>query len=100
MITTNLPNPISFDWDKGNKNKNWIKHQVQFYEAEEVFFNSPVIILNDIKHSQSEQRFHIFGITDEGRKLAIVYTIRENKVRVISAREMNRSEREYYEKQR
>lgn len=92
-----LPKPIKFEWDKGNIDKNWEKHTVDYKEAEEVFFNKPKL-LNDKVHSQSEERYVALGETNKTRTLFISYTIRNRKIRVISARDMNRKERGYYEK--
>ena len=85
-----------FEWDAGNREKN-LKHGVHTSECEQVFFNYPLLILDDAKHSVAEDRFAAFGQTDGGRKLVVVYTQRANLLRVISARDMNRKEREFYE---
>ena len=87
-----------FDWDKGNIEKNWRKHKVSPVECEQIFFNQPLIILGDPKHSIAEKRFAAFGPTDIGRLLAAIFTRRGKLVRVISARDMNRKERKFYEK--
>jgi hypothetical protein len=86
-----------FDWDKGNIDKNWLRHKVSSVEIEEVFFNEPLLISFDKTHSQNESRFATLGITNEIRKLFIVFTIRKNKIRIISARDMSRKERKVYE---
>jgi len=87
-----------FDWDKGNSEKNWILHQVNKSECEQVFFNKPIVIGEDIKHSTSEKRWFLLGQTDLKRLLFIVFTLRGNLIRVISARDMNKKERiVYYE---
>ena len=91
-----LPVPISFDWDKGNINKSWEKHKVHFKEAEEIFFNKPIKIFSGTKHSIEEKRFIALGVTDSLRKLAVIFTIRNEKIRVISARDQNRKEKEKY----
>lgn len=93
-----LPIPISFDWNKGNIDKNWEKHKVHFKEAEEIFFNKPLKIYKDIKHSQKEDRYIAFGVTNQGRKLNISFTTRNNKIRVISARDQSTKERKIYAK--
>lgn len=85
-----------FEWDKGNEQKN-AKHGVTPAEAEQVFLNEPLIVLDDLKHSDSEQRFHALGQTSEGRLLHITFTIRTSKIRIISARDMHRKERIIYE---
>lgn len=87
-----------FDWDDGNRNKNWIRHQVSASESEEVFFNLPLFLLEDSQHSQDEQRFYVLGQTNADRKLFISFTIWTNKIRVISARDMSRKERQAYAK--
>ena len=87
---------IGFEWDEGNADKNWVKHQVSRAECEELFFNEPLLVAPDIKHSIDEPRLYVLGQTDEGRKLFVVVTIREKLIRVISARAMSkREEREY-----
>ena len=88
---------IGFQWDEGNKNKNLIKHQVENWECEQVFFNEPLLVLNDLKHSFTEKRWAVLGRTDAGRHLVVVFTKREKLLRVISARDMNRKERRFYE---
>ena len=86
-----------FEWDSGNERKSMDKHSVSKLEAEEVFFNVPILLLNDEKHSEIEQRFHALGKTDAARLLHITFTIRANKLRVISARDMHRKEKKVYE---
>ena len=87
-----------FDWDGGNARKN-DKHGVSAAEAEQVFFNAPLLLLADAKHSQQEARCHALGRTDEGRLLHVTFTLRQagRLIRVISAREMHRKERTVYE---
>lgn len=96
----NLPKPISFEWNKGNIDKNWEKHKIHFKEAEEIFLNRPLKIFKDIKHSQKEDRFVALGITDKNRKLYLVFTIRKKKIRVISARNQSKKERSLYGKKK
>ncbi len=88
-----------FEWDKGNISKNWEKHRVSYTECEEVFFNSPLIAGIDEKHSEGENRFYLLGRTDNERLLFVVFTIRGKKIRVVSARDMNRKERKIYHEQ-
>ena len=89
----------SFDWDEGNARKNE-KHGVSMAETEQVFFNTPLLVLEDVKHSRIELRFHALGKTDNVRLLHITFTLRGagKKIRVISARDMHRKERTIYEK--
>lgn len=86
-----------FDWDEGNSLKNWIRHQVLQGECEQVFFNEPLIVFDDLKHSEAEKRWFLLGRTDSGRLLFVVFTVRRHLIRVISARDMNKKEREVYD---
>ena len=87
-----------FEWDAGNARKNVEKHHVSQAEAEQVFFNQPLLILEDCKHSQDEPRFHALGKTDCSRLLHVTFTLRSlnSLIRVISARDMHRKERLIY----
>ena len=85
-----------FDWDEGNRDKNWLKHQVTTNECEEVFFNVPLLIADDEQHSQLEQRYFALGQTNKPRLLFISFVIRADKIRIISARPMHRKERIIY----
>ena len=93
-----MPQPLAFDWDEGNISKNLIKHNVTVQEAEEMFANEPLTIVDDSLHSVREIRLHAFGKTRSSRKLFAAFTIRDNKVRIISIRDMKRKERLDYEK--
>ncbi|OGM76924.1 hypothetical protein A2188_01785 [Candidatus Woesebacteria bacterium RIFOXYA1_FULL_43_9] len=96
-----LPVPISFEWDEGNLDKNWEKHKVFYKEAEEVFFNKPLHARKDVVHSQVEDRYIALGITNKGRKLYIVFTVRNpERIRIISARDQSKKERGLYEKEK
>ncbi|MGI9132442.1 MAG: BrnT family toxin, partial [Rhodoferax sp.] len=85
---------VGFDWDDGNARKNE-KHGVSMAEAEQVFFNVPLLMVDDASHSQKEPRIHALGKTDDGRTLHITFTLRQSGqlIRVISARDMHRKER-------
>jgi uncharacterized DUF497 family protein len=87
-----------FDWDHGNARKNE-KHGVSKAEVEQIFLNSPLLLADDLKHSQRERRFHALGRTDLDRRLHITFTERGNGtlIRPISARVMSRKERAIYE---
>jgi|ERR1017187_6886605 uncharacterized DUF497 family protein len=92
-------NPLEFegfDWDAGNVTKNR-KHGVEPEEAEAVFFNEPLLVLPDAKHSKSEARWLALGRTAE-KYLLVVFTVRRKLIRVISARVMNKKEKAVYEK--
>lgn len=92
-----IKEPIEFDWDKGNIDKNWKKHKVTEKEAEEVFFDENKRTFLDHVHSDGEERFRAVGKTKGGRLLFVVFTMREEKVRIISARDVNRKEVFLYE---
>lgn len=87
-----------FDWDKGNERKSAAKHGVSQAEAEQVFFNEPLLVVEDPRHSMTEPRFHALGRSDDGRLLHISFTLRGGGrlLRVISARDMHRRERSRY----
>jgi uncharacterized DUF497 family protein len=88
-----------FNWDAGNARKSEDKHGVSMAEAEQVFFNAPLLMLEDAAHSAQEVRIHALGKTDEGRALHITFTLRSTGtlIRVISARDMHRKERAIYD---
>ncbi len=85
-----------FDWDEGNRDKNWISHQVTSSECEEIFFNQPLVVADDVSHSKDENRYYVLGQTNAGRLPFLVFTIRTKLIRVISARDMGRKERKEY----
>lgn len=87
-----------FDWDEGNREKNWKKHKVTIKEAEEVFANKPLKFVPDEKHSKVETRYVAYGKTNNNRRLSVFFTIRKNIFRIISARDQSRKERKAYEK--
>lgn len=90
---------LQFDWDSANSNKNKRKHDVEDWECEEVFFDSKKVILKDKLHSEVEERFILLGKTSKKRLLYIVFTTRNHKIRVISARDVTKGkEIELYEK--
>lgn len=93
-----LRNITGFNWDAGNARKNE-KHGVSMAEAEQVFFNAPLLLLEDVAHSQGEPRLHALGKTDEARTLHVTFTLRQlgQLIRVISARDMHRKERAIYD---
>src|SRR3990167_10711110 len=88
-----------FEWDDHNAHKSHLKHGVGQFEAEEPFFNAPLLVVADEKHSQSEPRCHALGKTSTDRLLHITFTLRAGNtlIRVISARDMHRKERKVYE---
>jgi uncharacterized protein len=96
-ISKKLIECIGFQWDKANAEKNWIKHSVAPSECEQIFFNMPFIVEIDEKHSQKEERHYAIGKTDKNRLIFVVFTIRNNHIRIISARDVNKKERQVYD---
>jgi uncharacterized protein len=99
MTVVALPEILEFEWDAGNEQKNLITHRVRAEEAEEPFFAEERVILEDIRHStKQEARFILIGKSKQGRILFIVYTIRKEKIRIISSRDADKKEVLLYEK--
>jgi uncharacterized protein len=90
---------VGFDWDDGNTRKSTEKHSVAQAEAEQVFADARLIVAGDVRHSQDEARYQAMGRTLAGRPLHVTFTLREMKIRVISARSMSRKERAIYEQE-
>ncbi|HEX5317481.1 MAG TPA: BrnT family toxin [Candidatus Kapabacteria bacterium] len=85
-----------FEWDDGNRYKNWLTHGVSETEAEEAFISYPLLLSDDVKHSQGENRYIALGTSRKNRKLSIAFTIRKTKIRIISARDMSEKDRREY----
>ena len=88
-----LSDSSGFDWDEGNAEKNRIRHGVSRAECEQVFFNRPWLVFEDRAHSFEEDRYYALGSTDRGRLLFVVFTLRGELIRLISARDMTPRER-------
>lgn len=95
-IFDRLAQCTGFDWDTGNASKLEERHHVTPGECEQVFFQEPLLVVSDAKHSQAEERWAAWGRTADGRALAVVFTLRGERIRPISARDMNRKERSLY----
>lgn len=93
-----LPDPILFEWDNWNKDKNWLKHKVSNQGCEEVFLVNRFLLLKDHIHSIIENRYIVLGPNREGKIFTIILTIRKQSIRVISARPATKKERNFYEK--
>ena len=89
--------PIQFQWDAGNQEKNWVKHRVTHAECEEAFFDPHKRLLRATLHGEHETRHVLIGCTASKRLLFVVFTIRGHAVRVISARGVHKRERWLYE---
>jgi len=88
---------VGFEWDEGNILKSWERHRVSASECEQVFFNRPLVAFLDAAHSSDEPRFYALGQTDAVRYIFMVFTVRNNLIRVISARDMSHKERKAFE---
>ena len=91
-VYDDLETCIGFEWDHRNQSKNWEKHRVSDGEPEEIFFNDLLVAGSDERHTKNERRYFALGITNAQRPIFLVFTIRENLIRVISAREMTKRE--------
>ena len=91
-----LARATGFEWDEWNAGKIWERHEVSPAECEQVFFNNPIVVSEDVRHSKQEQRFFVLGVTDKRRELFLVFTLRATLIRVITARDMSRKERRTY----
>jgi hypothetical protein len=98
VSTPDLAGCTGFEWDKGSSEKNRHKHGVSPLESEQIFFNQPLVVAADETRSQKENRFYALGRTDLERPLFVVLTIRKNLIRVISARDTSRQEKEVYKR--
>jgi len=97
MDIVDLPQPLEFEWDGHNSTKVRLRHGIIPEEAEQAFFNYLLLILDE-KHSSVEQRYQLVGATNAGRVLFTAFTIRGNKIRIISARSASKKERNNYDK--
>lgn len=88
---------VEFEWDQGNIEKNWERHRVAYVECEEVLLGGQFILSKDTAHSATEDRYRVLGKTDVGRILFVAFTLRGDKIRVITARDANKKERKAYE---
>ena len=83
---------LEFEWDEGNRGKNFQKHKVSDGECEEVFFDQNKKIYKDVIHSGKETRYILLGATKADRVLFVIFTIRKGRIRIISARDLNKKE--------
>lgn len=97
MDISQLLKSTGFEWDEGNIDKNWIKHGVSPSECEQIFFNQPLVVADDVTHSDEEARWYALGRTDANRLLFVVFAIRKDRIRVVSARDMSLRERNVYQ---
>lgn len=91
-MTFDFSKIVGFEWDKGNL-EHIKKHKVEYKECEQIFFNKPLLISKDETHSHVEKMLQAMGLNNKGRLLFISFTIRTNKIRIISARDQDKKER-------
>lgn len=91
-IVERLRQCVAFEWDERNSEKNWLLHGVSRGEAEQLFFNQPLLVAGDEAHSATEKRYYALGTTNRNRLLFVVFTLRGDLIRVISARDMTKRE--------
>ena len=97
MDISQLLKSTGFEWDEGNIDKNWIRHGVSPSECEQIFLNQPLVVADDVTHSDEEARWYALGRTDANRLLFVVFAIRKDRIRVVSARDMSLRERKVYQ---
>lgn len=97
MNSNIIPEPIEFEWDEGNKDKNFKKHGILNEEAESAFFDQDSVLADDLEHSKFEDRFQLIGKSSMEILLTIFFTIRKNNIRIISARKSDKKEKNLYE---
>jgi hypothetical protein len=88
---------MKYEWDANKAIKNLAKHGVSFAEAKTIFDDPLYVDFYDLDHSEDEERYLIVGESNRGRLLIVSYTERRESIRIISAREVTKSEREAYE---
>jgi uncharacterized DUF497 family protein len=96
LLPEYFPGLTGFQWDEGDSEKNWLAHDVLRAETEQIFLNRPVLVRPDLKHSAGEIRHFMLGVTNAGRQVTVVFTIRGALLRPIMARDMSRGERRAY----
>ncbi|EKD86748.1 MAG: hypothetical protein ACD_37C00159G0001 [uncultured bacterium] len=92
-----LPKVLAFEWDEANLDKSYKKHGISPKEAEEIFVSEELFVLPDTKHSKAESRHIALGKSQDGKSLFAVFTLRDKKIRIISARKMHKKEVLKYE---
>lgn len=88
---------MKYEWDENKAVKNLAKHGVSFAGAKTIFDDPLYVDFYDLDHSEDEERYLIVGESNRGRLLIVSYTERRESIRIISAREVTKSEREAYE---
>jgi hypothetical protein len=95
-IFDRLAQCTGFEWDEGNAPKVEARHGVTPGECEQVFFHEPLLVAPDPRHSRAEARWAALGRTAGGRTVSVIFTLRGDRIRPLSARDMSRKERQRY----
>ncbi|WKZ46048.1 MAG: BrnT family toxin [Anaerolineales bacterium] len=90
---------MDFEWDPRKTETNLQKHGVSFTEAGTIFGNELAVTVPDPDHSKNEERYITIGWSSRGRLLMVSHTDREDRIRIISARELTKAERKTYEEE-
>lgn len=88
---------MQFEWDDNKAESNALKHGITFDEAVTVFADPDLLFTEDSRHSQGEEREWAIGETENGSIVVVVFTMRDEQIRIISAREATKKERQRYE---
>ena len=89
---------LGFEWDANKANKNVEKHHVSFEEAATVFDDPMFITFIDDEHSIDEERYITIGLSNRGRLLILAHADRQDRIRIISARQATKKEEQFYAK--
>lgn len=92
---------LKFEWDENKNEINKRKHGISFETAREVFYDDDAVLFDDPDHSVGEERFLIIGMTESVKKICIVshcYRDADNVIRLISAREATKNEKNVYQR--
>ena len=90
---------LSFEWDENKNAINKRKHGIAFEEAQTVFYDEEALVIDDIEHSEDEERFIILGMSLKANLLVVCHCLRESEtvIRIISARKATTNETKQYE---
>jgi uncharacterized protein len=88
---------MRFEWDENKAESNFLKHGIQFEEAVTVFADPYLLFTEDSSHSQGEEREWAIGETEDGSLVVVVFTMRGEQIRIISARKATKRECQQYE---
>ncbi|MGK7893279.1 MAG: BrnT family toxin [Xenococcus sp. (in: cyanobacteria)] len=88
---------MRFEWDENKAESNWHKHGITFEQALTVFADPYLLFTEDTKYSEQESREWAIGEAENGSIIVVVFTMRDQNIRIISARKATKRERRRYE---